>query len=722
MRWFFGFFLVSGFCSLVYQVVWLRLAMASFGVTAPMTSIVVSVFMAGLALGSWGVGIVAGRYGRTVVPALRLYGLAELVIAFSGTLVPAGLAAGRGVLDQGAAGAAWGSGAHYVWAAIAVAVVMLPFCTCMGATVPLGMWALRGLAPSQSDRSFSWLYVANVLGACLGTLISAFILIELLGFRGTAALTAALNALLAVAALALSVWVGRRSGQELALKPAVAVDRQEGRDRWPMLSVLFLTGFSSMGAEVIWLRQYTPFLGTVVYAFALILFVYLSSTFLGSTLCRIARGRWLAESVALLGLCFLLPLVAADPRIPLDFGLGQSMLRVVLGIAPLCISLGYLTPLLVDRSSGGDARRAGSAYAVNVFGCILGPLVAGFVLLPWSGERDALILLSLPLVGVGLSARWLGGDRERRALWGAALALAVVIAVSARSFGASYPGAIIRTDSAATVIVAGEGMRRQLVVNGVGMTRLTPITKMMVHLPLALLEQAPERGLVICLGMGTSFRSMAAWGIDTTAVELVPSVASSFGFFHSDAAQVLASGRARIVVDDGRRYLERQRQQYDVITVDPPPPPSAAGSSLLYSREFNALVRKRLRPGGYFQQWIPWGDRVTAGSLIRALMETFPSVRAFGSLEGWGIHLIAGDVPPRLADAETLARRLPPAAARDLTEWGPAASASEQLGLVLGREVTAEQLRAMVSGVPALTDDRPYNEYDVLRSALGKDH
>ena len=66
MAWFFIFFFVSGFCSLVYQVVWLRLAMAAFGVTTPFVSIVMSVFMAGLALGSWAVGgSVGGWKGRS---------------------------------------------------------------------------------------------------------------------------------------------------------------------------------------------------------------------------------------------------------------------------------------------------------------------------------------------------------------------------------------------------------------------------------------------------------------------------------------------------------------------------------------------------------------------------------------------------------------------------------------------------------------------------------
>ena len=66
-------------------------------------------------------------------------------------------------------------------------------------------------------------------------------------------------------------------------------------------------------------------------------------------------------------------------------------LRVVLGIAPFSGILGFVTPMLVDRWSAGDPSKAGSAYAVNVMGCILGPLLSGFVLLPLIGERWALL-------------------------------------------------------------------------------------------------------------------------------------------------------------------------------------------------------------------------------------------------------------------------------------------------------------------------------------------
>jgi spermidine synthase len=116
-------------------------------------------------------------------------------------------------------------------------------------------------------------------------------------------------------------------------------------------------------------------------------------------------------------------------------------------------------------------------------------------------------------------------------------------------------------------------------VNGVGITILTPTTKVMAHLPLALNGHA-HSGLVICFGTGTTARAMLSWGIETTAVDRVPSVPKLFGFFFADAPSVLANRHMHVVIDDGRRFLLRTRRSYDVITIDPPPRVEAAGSSL----------------------------------------------------------------------------------------------------------------------------------------------
>jgi spermidine synthase len=258
-------------------------------------------------------------------------------------------------------------------------------------------------------------------------------------------------------------------------------------------------------------------------------------------------------------------------------------------------------------------------------------------------------------------------------------------------------------------------MDKRLMVNGVGMTYLTPITKMMAHLPLALQEAPPRRALIVCLGMGTSFRSALSWGIEASAVELVPSVAALFGYFHDDGPRLLESPRARVIVDDGRRYLERTRETYDVVVIDPPPPVSAAGSSRLYSREFYQAAKGRLAPRGIVQQWIPGGEPAVVAAFVRAFREEFPHVRAFGSVEGWGLHMLGSGVPIVPASAAVLAGRLPPGAALDLVEWGPAKTAAQQFSVVLEREVAIDAFLARAPRVPALRDDRPINEYYFLR-------
>jgi predicted membrane-bound spermidine synthase len=600
----------------------------------------------------------------------------------------------------------------------------------MGATFPLAMGAIRRNRLPGEDCSFSYLYLANVLGATSGTLASGFVLIEVLGFTSTLLVAALLNALLAGAAL----WRSRviPAGHRAA-RPS-APERGGFAVRPPTLSLalLFLTGLVSMALEVVWIRQFTPYLGTLVYAFAGILGVHLLANFAGSGLYRRRAaadridgpGRWFVRAWVTLGTLVMVALVTADPRLPLP-----PIVRVVVGIVPFCVAVGFLTPMLADRWSAGDPDRAGRAYAVNVIGCILGPLGSGFWLLPAWGERGALVALALPLFAVGLlavvaPARLLAESAPASRgpaslLLAVSAVVAVAVLLTTREFESRFPVGQIRRDHTATSVAIGSGRRKQLLVNGVGMTQLTPMTKMMAHLPLVALDRPPRAALVVCLGMGTSFRSLLSWNIPVTAVELVPSVPQLLPYFHPDQPPLGTSPLARIVIDDGRRFLERSGEQYDVITIDPPPPVSAAGSSLLYSREFYEVAKRRLRPDGVLQQWIPGGDALTLASIARALVEAFPHVRVFVGLEGWGLHFLASRHPVELPAASGLAARLPAGAEADMLEWGPAVTAEEQLRLALSREVPPAAVMAAVATVPPLSDDRPYNEYFLLRRYLG---
>jgi spermidine synthase len=156
-------------------------------------------------------------------------------------------------------------------------------------------------------------------------------------------------------------------------------------------------------------------------------------------------------------------------------------------------------------------------------------------------------------------------------------------------------------------------------------------------------------------------------------------------------------------------------EDFDVIIVDPPPPVEAAASSLLYSPEFYEIARRRLRPGGILQQWLPRAEPFVVSAVAQAIGQSFPDVRAFPSVEGWGFHFLASVTAMGQRTPKQLAGNLPPAAARDLLEWGPFPTAEEQFLAVVDKEVPLGKLIDAVPGAPILTDDRPMNEYYFLR-------
>jgi spermidine synthase len=726
MVWFFCFFLVSGFCSLMYEVVWLRLAMAQFGVTTPMVSLVLSTFMLGLGLGSWGSGrLIKAWEKRLLFPPLRLYALMEFLIGLSAFAVVFEFAHGRHFLHhlEGAYGLS--SLTYYFGAGIWIALSLLPWCACMGATFPFALFAIKRQFRSHSANSFSYLYLANVLGAMAGAILPLLI-IERSGFKSALVFGATLNFLLAICAFS----IGRHTSHTTAGNIDSATTDVTARsklntsasisERRRLLLILFWTGLTSMAAEVVWVRMFTAWLGTMVYAFAAILALYLGATYVGSWIYR----KWMVAVPldtrlwSLLAVLLLIPLCIADPRLQLS-----GSLRLFFGIVPFSTALGVITPCLLDRISKGDPNAAGSAYGLNIIGCILGPLLAGFLLLPIAGERGSLLILAVPiLIAASLFALTpLPQEKRASGLSGqwpviAAAAFSLLLVFSTKDFATQFPVREERRDYTATVIATGSSHEgKRLLVNGVGITNLTPETKIMAHLPLVLLGRTPANALDICFGMGTTYRSLLSWGISSTAVELVPGVPSLFGYFHADGPSLLQSPNSHLIIDDGRLYLERTSDQFDVITIDPPPPVEAAGSSLLYSVEFYATAKRHLRPDGILQQWIPEAEPIILASVAKSLRESFPYVRVFGAVDVTGHHFLASSSPIVLASPSVLASRMPADAATDLVEWGPFQTAPEQLSEILTSEVSLDSLVQLDPNAPALQDDHPVNEYFLIR-------
>jgi spermidine synthase len=165
----FALFFASGFCSLLYQVIWLRLAFAHFGIITPVLSVVLSAFMLGL--GSW----LAGRWVQTAAGSARspalYYGAAEVVIGTGAWVVPALFVWGERLL-RGLG--ATSSVEYLLLSALVIAGTILGYTVLMGTTFPLMMAFIRHHDPAAAS-SFSFLYLANVIGAMCGAQLTALI-------------------------------------------------------------------------------------------------------------------------------------------------------------------------------------------------------------------------------------------------------------------------------------------------------------------------------------------------------------------------------------------------------------------------------------------------------------------------------------------------------------------------------------------------------------------
>ncbi|MEZ6037287.1 MAG: hypothetical protein R3F29_07385 [Planctomycetota bacterium] len=715
-------FVVSGFCGLVYQIVWLRLAFAAFGIVTPVLSVLLSAFMAGLALGSWlGGKLARNLQARGAAAGAIGYGLVEWGIAVGAVAVPWAFTSGeQSLLTVGD----WSSGSYMATSALIIAGPIVVFATLMGATFPLMMAFLRAAMPGE-ERTFSHLYLGNVIGAMLGAATTAMVLVESLGFRDTLLVAAAGNVLIGGAAMLLPMLArGRTGGAATNVDQAPAtVPIATGLTPRLRLWLLFATGFTSMAMEVAWTRAFTPILYTTIYAFAAVLTVYLAATWIGSAIYRrhLRRGTPAsgATVLALLFVASLLPLVLNDPAVH------ESVTLVLLSIVPISALLGYLTPQLIDEHARGEPAGAGFAYAVNVLGCILGPLLAGYVLLPEVGVKWTLLLSAAVYPLFLLAAR----PERANTLWRAAttaglLALGLgAFVVRTHEDPSLHEGCEVRRDHVATVVSFGEGRDKRMLVNGVGITTLTPLTKVMAHMPLIMRETPPESTLVICFGMGTTFRSLTTWGGRTTAVDLVPSVPAAFGYYWDDAAEVLARPGARIVVDDGRRFLKRTTEKFDLVTIDPPPPVEAGGSSLLYSQEFYEILKQRLSPTGLLAQWYPAtaadDNELIKQAVVNTVSRVFEHVVVYRAYEPphVGLHIFAADweiVPPSV---DVAIARMPEAARKDLLEWTDGMPLQAAWPLALGQRIKLEEVMPANDRL-GITDDRPFNEYFLLRRWL----
>ncbi len=759
-------FFLSGISSLVYQVVWVRQFGNIFGNTAHSAGLVTSVFMFGLGVGS----LLAGRYvdrvhrERPDAP-LRLYGLFEVGIGVLGlvlaVVVPtlAGLSASISTYAPGAHGWLFLSPGSYLVRYLIAALLLLPSTLLMGGTLTLLIRHLLASELSAAGRRVGWLYGLNTAGAALGALLVDFALVPAVGLLATQALAAVINLGVGLAGLRLAAAVTTPSAPpaDRTLDPPLS---KLPRKVWLTALAIGVSGFGAMGLEMLWFRFMGITIGGYRANFSLLVSVMLVGMWLGSVtagalVTRFARPAWLyALSQGGLVLTAVVAFLFWDPALAmrspwygawLDAAEWQrpfvelvAILRPVTWlVAAPAFFMGFAYPLanaMVQYAPGTIGSRAGLVYLANTVGAVTGSLAAGFLLVPHLGMQTSLTVLA----AISLSAvvpLYLARRDPPGALMsvaGLALAGALVVTVAwARleplhlikqsiSFRPGEAPLALVEGLTETVLVTEvqDTKDRRLYTDGYSMstTRYSALRYMraFAHLPLLHLD-APTRAMVICFGVGNTAHSVTLHPTieRVDVVDLSQNVVEHARFFQRWNGGAPTDPRVHIHINDGRQHLRMGDSTYDLVTLEPPPL-TRAGVVSLYTREFYALARARLKPDGFVTQWLPAYQipGPVALSAVKAFLEVFPDGIL---LSGYRNELILmgqnREGPPRL-DPASLARRLDarPLVVRDLAEV-QLASLVELFGTFAGGPRT---LHHATQDVDPLVDDHPTMEYSHL--------
>lgn len=664
-------FVLSGVAGLLYQTIWSRQYSLVLGTSEAAVSVVLAVYMLGLALGA--ALIPRWMHGPGTRP-LRLFALLELGIAVCALAIPPLLAlvgdwyvaVAGGLPDPPSAVGAL----PRLYFALACLLLLVPTML-MGATLPvLAGFAVRSAA--DTGPRIAGLYAANTLGAAAGALAGGWWLVPDFGLRISTAVAMALNLLVTAGAFAISRSLaegGATAATGTAPTAASAtvssaapagggglLSDEHARTLLPLLGLV--SGFVALTYEVLWTRMLSHALGSSLAAFSTMLASFLLGIGLGSlasTRRLSARGAALAFAATQVGVA-----VAAAAaqlwlgRMPNDLPPGALATRALLAMLPATLFMGAAFPLLIrllgDR--GVDSTRAtGRIYAFNTIGAVAGAIAAGMWLIPalsFEGTARLTVALSLAAAVVAL---WLITDVSRP-LKAAATAVGVVAALV---FRPPLPGAIIDAslvdDStageqrflavgrSATVLVkerddGGFYLRTnglpEATVRRAGAPPVRHSQRWLAALPLAARPEATSM-LVVGLGGGVAVEDIPARFTTLDVVELEPRVIdANASFARLRAHDPLADPRLRLIENDARNALVLTDRRYDIL-VSQPSHPWTSGSANLYSRGFLELARSRLTPDGVLLVWInaQFIDEALLRDIAATVTAVFPQVRLY---------------------------------------------------------------------------------------------
>ncbi|TVR54469.1 MAG: spermidine synthase [Puniceicoccaceae bacterium] len=632
-RWLLVLAACGGAAALGHQLLWTRRLLDLLGAGSEASARVFGCFFLGLALGAAVGEILARRVRRP----WRLLAVAEAGIALLS--VPALLLpAWTGWIWPALGPEGLLSAAGPVLKFLLSFAVIFPPAFVMGWFLPLAAPAiLRG--PLELGRHGLMLYACNTLGGVLGLAVVALLALQWFGAQGAMLTVMAVNLCVAV-----GLWrLDRGPEQPAANLPAAREDARRDRGppsptlRAPLLLSAF-SGFAILAAEVAALELVMLVAPLSFYAPAAILITVILLLGAAAAVTPLLERKFggaerLLPTILILSgvataaaplLFFALALhgPGLPPAATLTQFLANLLVFCLLCLGPGLFLAGLVFPLTTAWLGTHRGNRSGRSWgwllAVNGAGGWLGAELAYRLFLPAFG-------IHLTLGGVGLlyvlagAAVYAAQSRPRRTSDGAlalggGLVVLLLLTVWLRGLPVTNPHqnfTILReqTGREGTIaVVEHPQLGRAILVSNqyiLGSTQVHHDQARQAHLPL-LLHPAPREAAFIGVATGiTPGAALDHAGVDSiTAVELSGNVlAAARDFFDDHNRGVVGHPRAVAVREDGRTWFAAARGRYDVVVGDLFLP-WGPGEARLYSVEHFMNVRRSLRSGGIFCQWL----------------------------------------------------------------------------------------------------------------------
>ncbi|MHC4738010.1 MAG: fused MFS/spermidine synthase [Planctomycetota bacterium] len=676
VNWIMLIYFASGACSLIDEVVWVRLLKLTLGNTVYASSIVVSMFMGGLALGA----LIMGRYSDRVKEHLRLYALLETLVTISALLLPWALKLADNL---------------YIWfyrtydpthgqllivqVIISAAILLVPSMI-MGSTLPLLGRFVTALE-KEAGHLVGKLYALNTLGAAAGCFLAGFIFIRAFGVMGALYTAAGLNLLVAFGGWFLSRFSGvdiQEKAEAAAAKTAETAPAKTTNGRFYLLILaFFMSGLISIAYELLWMRSIIHLLGGVTYVFSAVLTIYLLGNVIGAGIgSRLAKrlktpALGFAVTLSLLGFCgvfylpalilwisTVLPLVnnafeAFYSWIPVSPYIIKPLLQGAFLFLLPAVIMGIGFPIALQAWANHVhkiGRSTGTAYGANTIGAVIGGIITGFVLIPLLGLQTSIAILGL--IGLWIAAVMsVVFARNLNVVSRLILpAVAVVLTIITTTVPSNLFSTVVKINpklpSYYELVSVKEGITTTISLHRDvkdGSLRLHSSgqsvagdnyvergdQKMLGHFGV-FLNSGIKNILSVGFGSGETTACLSKHNLERVdCVEIAPEIVkTSLEFFHHINLGDKLNEEVNMIYMDAKNYIHLTDSKYDVIINDSIHPRDFAENASLYTKEYFESAKQRLSDNGMILSWLPTYDMPASvfDSIIGTQLKVFPYV------------------------------------------------------------------------------------------------